>query len=229
MISVAIVNAKGGVGKTTISTQIAVRCLDNFERVGIIDLDPSGGTRRWFEARAKSQADVQDGESEDEAMPRLYVGVSNPADALAACKLDGMDIVILDGAPGTIDATKSVIGMVDAIVIPEKCSEDDMESAAMVARMCRDAGKTAIGVVNDVPLPSDRRPYQLEMAERIAKSIEAYGMDVAMLRSRDIYLKAKNGGVGVHEIQGRTSSEARKEIDELYLFVVKALAESAKP
>lgn len=40
MISIGVLNAKGGVGKTTFSTMLAIRAARDFARVGLVDLDP---------------------------------------------------------------------------------------------------------------------------------------------------------------------------------------------
>ena len=39
MIIIAVLNSKGGVGKTTIATNLAVRACLNFQRVALVDMD----------------------------------------------------------------------------------------------------------------------------------------------------------------------------------------------
>ena len=92
IIVVAVLNAKGGVGKTLFATQLAVRACEDFSMVALIDLDPSAGARSWFESRGE-----QDGEIEQ---PTAFVGVSNPADAVETAERAGYEIAFLDGANG---------------------------------------------------------------------------------------------------------------------------------
>jgi chromosome partitioning protein len=214
MYSVAFLNGKGGVGKTTLATQIAVRACDNFERVCLIDLDPSGGARTWFKDREGNEA----GDA-----PTLMVGVSDPVDALERAELDGYEFAVLDGSPGTIDATRVAVNAVGAVVIPEKTSHHDMAKASLVAKLCADAKTPAIGVINEVPMKSERRPYQKEMAELIADSIREYGLPVVTITDREQFLRAMNAGIGVHEMSGRGMTDPQAEIDALYEQIVIAL------
>ena len=149
MYSVAFLNGKGGVGKTTLATQIAVRACDNFARVCLIDLDPSGGARTWFRDR--------DG-NENGDTPALMVGVSDPVDALQRADMEGYEFAVLDGSPGTIDATRVAVSAAGVVVIPEKCSHHDMNKAALVAKLCADANTPAIGAINEVPMKGEKRP-----------------------------------------------------------------------
>ena len=214
MYKIAFLNGKGGVGKTTLATQIAVRACENFNMVAIIDLDPSGGARTWF--RDREGNDMGD-------RPALLVGVSDPIEALDVAERAGYDFVVLDGSPGTIDATRVAVAAVDAVVIPEKCSHHDMSKAAVVAKFCADAGTPAIGVVNEVPMPGERRPYQKQMATEIIASIKEYGLPVVSITDREQFLRAMNGGVGVHEMKGSGMKTPQQEIDDLYEQIIIAV------
>ena len=57
---VALLNRKGGVGKTTLALHLAGAWANNGRRVVVIDADPQGLVLDWSEQRAK------------EALPRLF-------------------------------------------------------------------------------------------------------------------------------------------------------------
>ena len=47
MKTIAIVAEKGGVGKTTLATHLAVHAQSEGQRTVIIDLDPQASARKW--------------------------------------------------------------------------------------------------------------------------------------------------------------------------------------
>jgi chromosome partitioning protein len=59
-VIVALLNQKGGVGKTTLALHLAGQWAGRGKRVVVIDADPRGSALDWSEQRAK------------EALPRLF-------------------------------------------------------------------------------------------------------------------------------------------------------------
>ena len=215
IITVAVLNSKGGVGKTLFATQLAVRACDDFNMVALVDLDPSAGARSWFESRG-AQGDMD--------QPTAFVGVSDPTQAVDTAERAGYEIAFLDGAPNTVDATRKAIEVADIVIIPEKIGKGDTKQSGLVAKLCRDADKPAIVVINDIPPPSARRTYQAERAEIIASEVAEYGLPVIKVINRDAYAQAGDYGLGVHEISGRAATDAKKEIDQLYQAVAEAVS-----
>ncbi len=210
MFIVAVLTPKGGTGKTFAATQIATRAMDDFERVAVIDLDPTAGLRTWHAARQNTEMGEQ---------PTLHVGVASLPDALDACKRDDVGCVVIDGAPNSIDAIVETVAVSDIVVIPERCSTNDVHSAAIVARVCHDADTPAIGLINDVPLPSDKKPFQVAQADAIEASITTHGIAVARTHNRDAYLKCRELGIGIVELAGNVSA-AQREIEALYAMIM---------
>ena len=52
MICIAVVNSKGGTGKTTLAAALAVRAAKEGKRVAMVDLDPQHSLAEWFNMRA---------------------------------------------------------------------------------------------------------------------------------------------------------------------------------
>ncbi len=50
---VALINQKGGVGKTTLALHLADHCDRQGKRVTLIDADPQGSSLDWSEQRAR--------------------------------------------------------------------------------------------------------------------------------------------------------------------------------
>ncbi len=54
---IAVAQQKGGAGKTTIATHLAVAWADGGRRVGLIDTDPQRSLGMWYGLRRERRAD----------------------------------------------------------------------------------------------------------------------------------------------------------------------------
>jgi len=81
MITIAVVNTKGGVGKTTLSAALAIRAAADGKRVAIVDMDPQKALIAWWRRRGPNQSDS----------PQLFDGPDTAYDAVEAAQLDGWD------------------------------------------------------------------------------------------------------------------------------------------
>lgn len=58
MIRIVVINAKGGCGKSTISTNLASFYATKGFRTALYDYDQQGSSMRWLQARPKSVAGI---------------------------------------------------------------------------------------------------------------------------------------------------------------------------
>lgn len=109
VLTIAVLNQKGGVGKTTIATNLAAAAWLDGRRTLLIDLDRQGLALDWYAARAEG----------------------SKLSGLAAVKVDkalavprfreitvGYDVVILDGPPRLGDVTRSAAVAADTVLVP---------------------------------------------------------------------------------------------------------------
>src|SRR5262249_19562921 len=138
MITVAVVNTKGGVGKTTLASALAVRAARDSKRVAMVDLDPQKSLVEWWRRR---------GESEN---PCILQGAETAADAIEALNHTGWDWAFLDGAPAFLERFQEMVEAADFVVIPVKPSMVDLLATQDAVALSREAGASFLVVFNDV-------------------------------------------------------------------------------
>jgi chromosome partitioning protein len=110
----AVLNLKGGVGKTTLSTNIAACLTAQDQRVLLIDADSQASALDWHNAR-----------DEEDSFP--VVGIPKPTIHKDIEKISvGYDWVIIDGPPHANAVAKSAIAAADVVLIPVQPSPYDV-------------------------------------------------------------------------------------------------------
>ena len=134
----ALLNQKGGVGKTTLATHIAGELAMRGQHVVLLDADPQGSSLDWTQRRSQ------------QGLPRLFSAVGLARETLhqeAPELARRADHVIIDGPPRIAALARSALLAAERVLIPVQPSPYDLwASAEMVAcnsgtRSCRSARK----------------------------------------------------------------------------------------
>ena len=122
---VALLNQKGGVGKTTLALHLAGEWALRGRRVTLVDADPQGSALDWSEQRAC------------ENIPRLFGVVGLARDTLhreAPELARTADHVVIDGPPRVAGLMRSALLAADLVLIPVQPSPlDGWASAEMLS------------------------------------------------------------------------------------------------
>lgn len=116
MLTVAVLNQKGGVGKSTLSVNLAAKAHLEGKRTLILDLDRQGSAFDWYNAR-------QPGSRLD------GLNVVRADRALTLPKFQdlskGYDFIVCDGPPRLGDVTRAAAIAADVVLVPVRAGGFD--------------------------------------------------------------------------------------------------------
>ena len=200
----AFVQQKGGCGKSTLATNLAVMAERQGETVLIVDLDPQSNALLWSKARGGVTPMVMD------ALPENLTAVLGAAAEL------GVTLVLID-TPSKIDATALLaIRAADMIVCPTTPDLFSLGALGDTVRLLKDAGKlsAAVAVVNNVDDGS--AASLIGEAEAVLASFGMPASPVA-IRHRASFPSAIKRGKSVLEAMPKGKPAA--EIRELWTYL----------
>lgn len=208
---VAILNQKGGAGKTTLATHLARAFQRAGDSVLLVDSDPQGSARDWYAAAGE----------ESDSPP--VVGVDRSAMLKELGALSGSaEWVIIDGAPQVHDLAAAAVRVADVVLIPVQPSPYDVWATAELVNLVKQRQDVTDGLPRAAFVVS-RQIQGTRLAGDVREALEGYELPVFEWGTvqRVIYANSATGGRTALDLE--PDGPAAREIDaikaELEAFV----------
>ena len=124
---IAVINQKGGAGKTTIALNLAAAMAEAGGRVLVIDADPQQTAQDWAAVR-------------ETPPPFQVIGLAKPVLHRDLPKIAAdYDHVVIDGAPRNYEVARSAILSADFVLIPVQPSGADFWASRETVKLVQEA------------------------------------------------------------------------------------------
>jgi chromosome partitioning protein len=198
---ISIISQKGGVGKTTLATALAVEASRNNKQTLLLDLDPQASATFWNDSRSEEMSPAVT------AIPpaRLehYLKASHEAEA---------DFVFIDTPPFAKDIAYDAAKLADFVLIPAKPAVLDIIAMTRTVDLIKAFSKRAAVVLTFCP-PIGK---ELEEAE---EAVHQLNIELCPIRigNRIAFSRAQQFGQTAQEYEAQ--GKAAQEIKNLYKYM----------
>lgn len=203
MFRVAIVNSKGGSGKTTLATNLASYYCSRDLKTAIIDYDSQGSSSYWVSRRPDSLNKIQ--------IISAYKQPSHVTSSFFLRPERFTERVIIDTPSGlNVTQFKQTLSECNVLLIPVLPSSIDIHAVArfiadilLQGKFRREEGRIAV--------VANRARTNTLVYQRLEKFLNSLGIPfIATLRDTQQYIKASEAGCGIFEMQ---KSAVGKDLD----------------
>ena len=209
---IAVLAEKGGVGKTTIATNLAGMRAGAGRRVLLLDADRQGASYAWAQARAKDSSLARvSADAKYAGAFRRYVS--------STMRRDRYDDVLIDLGQGDSAEMDAALRAVDCAVIPVRPQFYDVRTMTLINKRVEQAREVnpslrALMVMNQVfPNPRNRDTQIVrDLLERTCRGVE---LVVTCLHSRVGFGRAGSYGKTIEEY-AQSGDRGIAEVVELY-------------
>lgn len=206
---IAVLNEKGGTGKSTVSTNLATALHRAGHKVVLVDADPQGTARDW---RSASPEGID--------LPPV-IALDRPQMLIAALPtLAGNDYLVIDAPAKANDMAAALVRVANVALIVIQPSGADIWASAATVKLIK--SKVDVGGQIDAAFLVNRVSGNTKLSkEMLQGDWNEYGIDQldTTLANRVAFAQALTDGVSVFDL---ADGQAKAEIDLLIQELEKA-------
>lgn len=198
---IAVLNQKGGSGKTTIATHLARGLQLQGHSVLLVDSDQQGSARDW--------------RAVDEDNPVPVIGLDRPTLDKDLKNVSNKEFVVIDGSPQATNLALSAIKAADFVLIPVQPSPYDVWATSDLVELVQQRIEMTDGKLKAAFVVS-RAIQNTNIGKEVAAVLQDYNLPVldARIVQRVSYPNSASVGKTVFETES-TKSNAVTEITQL--------------
>lgn len=198
---IAVLNQKGGSGKTTIATHLARALQLQGSSVLLVDSDKQGSARDWSAV--------------DESNPVTVIGLDRPTLDRDLKNISDKDFVVIDGSPQATDLAVSAIKAADFVLIPVQPSPYDIWATSDLVDLVKQRIEMTDNKLKSAFVVS-RAIKNTRISGEVSEVLIEYGLPVlnARIVQRIAYPNSAAIGKTVFETESK-SSDAVAEMNAL--------------
>ena len=189
---IAVLNQKGGSGKTTIATHLARALQLQGSSVLLVDSDKQGSARDWSAV--------------DESNPVTVIGLDRPTLDRDLKNISDKDFVVIDGSPQATDLAVSAIKAADFVLIPVQPSPYDIWATSDLVDLVKQRIEMTDNRLKSAFVVS-RAIKNTKIGSEVSEVLIEYGLPVlnAKIVQRIAYPNSAAIGKTVFETESKTS------------------------
>ena len=189
---IAVLNQKGGSGKTTIATHLARALQLQGSSVLLVDSDKQGSARDWSAV--------------NESNPVTVIGLDRPTLDRDLKNISDKDFVVIDGSPQATDLAVSAIEAADFVLIPVQPSPYDIWATSDLVDLVKQRIEMTDNKLKSAFVVS-RAIKNTKIGSEVSEVLIEYGLPVlnAKIVQRIAYPNSAAIGKTVFETESKTS------------------------
>jgi chromosome partitioning protein len=212
-VIISVLNQKGGVGKTTLATNISAGLAAQGEKVLLVDADPQHSALDW-------------GAKRESAPPFTLMGLPTAVLHRDLPPLIGnpYTVIVIDGPGKLTDVPRSAIMASNVVLIPVQPSPYDVWSSVDIVTILKEA--RSFGAQVKAAFVVTRKIPNTVLGREVTEALAEHDLPVftTQIQQRICYAESAGEGLSVVEMKQRSPShkqaaeEIRNLVDELVRF-----------